>query len=1069
MHTLAKALTLMHERKQENGAITKYETINPKSITMGRLYGQFDPVSSEWTDGVCANAFRKFCSDESADRKWLIFDGPVDAVWIENLNTVLDDNKKLCLTSGEVMQMTSVMSMIFEVMDLLQASPATVSRCGMIYIEPHVLGWRPTVKSWIKSANPIWRLNHETMINVLIDLYFETCLEFTKRNCTMTITAGQINQITSSLNLIDMYMNDAVKENSEVADLNPYIDSWLQAAFLSALVWGIGGTLDVESRKKYDDFITTIWKNENPDHPLPKELEESISLPSDGLIHDNFYIFRGKGTWKFFFDVVKVEPIVETQSIGQMLIPTMETVKYQYIFQRHIRHKKRFLLFGKTGTGKSFYIQDLMINKLDGDKYLSNFVTFTPKTTAAQTQEIIISKLFKKRKGIFGPMDGTRCVCFIDDVNMPAKEIYGAQPPIELLRQYFDHEYWYDLKEPEVVKIRDTMFICAMAPPGGSRQDIYPRFLRHFNLYEISEFSNESTFRIYTNVALFGLKRHGFASDVVNMVNSIVNATTAIFEGARAELRPTPAKSHYLFNLRDFSRVITGCAMIRKESAETKDKFVRLWTHEILRVFGDRLIDDDDSNWLLRKIKETVEKMFKESFENTFANLPKYDNSITSESLKHLIFGNFMDTDALSEDRKYDEITSIDEYKKVALLCLEEFNNTNKNKMDIVLFRYALEHLARICRILAIPSGSLLMVGVGGSGRQSLTKLAATMTACGFFQPEIGSSYGTNEWRDDIKKILKIAGGGKDTVFLFTEGQIKDESFLSDIDGLLNSGEVPNLYSVEEKQEVIEMVRLDAQGGNRNLDISGLSILRFFVNRCKEKLHVMLCFSPIGESFRTRLRMYPSLVNCCTIDWFQIWPEDALEQVAIRCTTNINVTEEIKINSVVACKYFHTCAKEMSDHFYRTLGRKTYVTSAAFLDLIRAFGVLMEEKQEEVSSARDRYIGGLQKLDFAAEQVTKMQMTLTSLQPELKKSAKLTAETMQKIEQENITVEQTTKNVKVEEDAANEQAKVAGALKAECEADLAKAIPVLEEAIGNYIFIAKKKKKVQEHCYFVWQ
>lgn len=948
----------MHEWGDENGAVTKFITINPKSITMGQLYGQFDPVSSEWTDGVCAVSFRKFCSEETAERKWLVFDGPVDAVWIENLNTVLDDNKKLCLTSGEVMQMTNVMSMIFEVMDLLQASPATVSRCGMIYIEPHVLGWRPTVKSWINRINLIWRENHETTINLLIDLFFEICLEFTRKKCSLTLHAGQINQITSTLNLIEMFMDDAVEENAS-QEINQYIDFWLQGAFLSALVWGIGGTLDVDSRAKFNEFITTIWRDENPEYPVPKDLNETISLPSDGLIHDNFYVCKGKGMWKFFGEVVKSETIVETQSLGQMLVPTIDTTKYQHIFLRHIKHKKRFLLFGKTGTGKSFYIQDMMMKKLRGEAYLPNFITFTARTTAAQTQELVISKLFKRRKGHYGPMGDAQCVCFIDDVNMPAKEIYGAQPAIELLRQFFDHEYWYDLKEPEVVKVYDTMFICAMAPPGGSRQEIYPRFLRHFNLYEISEFSNDSIFRIFTNVAMVGLKRRGFATDVNSTINNIVNATMAVFEGARAELRPTPAKSHYLFNLRDFARVITGCTMIRKESAETRDKFVRLWTHEILRVFGDRLVDAFDSKWLFGQIKDTVEKTMRESFEGIFDDLPKYDGRLTEHSLQHLIFGNFMDTDALGDDRRYEEVSSMNEYLEVASLCLDEYNTTHKNKMDIVLFRYALEHLARICRILAIPCGSLLMVGVGGSGRQSLTKLATGMTACGLFQPEIGSTYGINEWRDDIKKVLKTAGGGKDTVFLFTEGQIKEEAFLSDIDGLLNSGEVPNLFNVEEKQEIIELTRLAAQGGNRNLDISVLSILTYFTNRCKEKLHVMLCFSPIGESFRTRLRMYPSLVNCCTIDWFQVWPEDALEQVALRSTTDIDVADDVKVNSVIACKYFHTCAKEISERFYQTLGRKTYVTSAAFLDLIRAFGVLMKEKQEETTLARYLIFSGL--------------------------------------------------------------------------------------------------------------
>ncbi|KAG7205246.1 hypothetical protein KM043_018326 [Ampulex compressa] len=1048
LHTLADALTLMHSWGEEIGAVTKYFTINPKSINLGQLYGFFDPVSSEWTDGVCAVAFRQFCTEDTPDRKWLIFDGPVDAIWIENLNTVLDDNKKLCLTSGEIMQMTNVMSMIFEAMDLLHASPATVSRCGMIYIEARVLGWRPFLKSWIAELNPSWKQSYEEVIEELFEWLIDPCLEFIRKKCRVTLNVGQIHQVKSTMNLFEMYMEDAVEEN--LKSYEQYILPWLQASMLMAMVWGAAGTLDYDAHTKFNAFYMSLWRNEDTEHPLPAIIEENlISLPGEDLIYDHYYTFRGKGAWRRFTDLAKSEEFEETGSIVQMMIPTADSVKYQALFMKHIKHRKRFLLYGETGTGKSFYIKDVMMNKLEEDQYLPNLITFTPNTTAWQTQELVVLKLYKRRRNQFGPMPGTHCVVFIDEVNMPTKEIYGAQPPIELLRQFFDHGNWFDLRKPEAIRIFDTMFICAMAPPGGSRQEVYQRFLRHFNLYTISSFSKESVFRIFTNVALIGLKRNGFTAGVVPTINDMVNATMNIFENSIKELRPTPTKSHYLFNLRDFSRVITGCTMIKAESVESRTDFTKLWTHEILRVFGDRLIDQPDRNWLFLKIKETVQSTMRENFDTVFDYLPKFDEQLTEDSIQSLIFGNFMDTDAAPDDRRYEEITSIEEYTQVAISCLEEYNNTHRSKMDIVLFRYALEHLARVCRILAIPCGSLLMVGVGGSGRQSLTRLASSMAGHALFQPEIGSGYGVHEWREDIKKVLKNSGGvGKDTVFLFAEGQIKEETFLNDIDSLLNAGEVPNLFTVEERQEIIEMTRLAAQGGNRNLDISVLSILAFFVNRCKEKLHMMLCFSPIGDTFRIRLRLYPSLVNCCTIDWFEIWPEDALEQVALRSTTEINVAEEVKINSVIACKYFHTCAKDISTDYYNLTGRRTYITTTAFLDLIRTFAELMKEKQQELTLARDRYIGGLDKLGFAAEQINRMKITLNKLRPQLEASAKETAETMRQIETENVSVERATIMVKRDEDMANVQAEVARKLKIECEADLAQALPALEEAIA---------------------
>lgn len=258
-------------------------------------------------------------------------------------------------------------------------------------------------------------------IKDLFNWLIEPSLEFVRKKCRISLFSGQINQVVSTLNLFQMFMDDAVEEND---DYESNAEFWIQAAMMLSIVWGIGGTLDADSLQKFNEFSISLWKNQTEELPIPESIVESlISLPTEGLIHDNFYTFKGKGAWKNFGDAARMEKIIETASIGQMIIPTIDTIKYQSLFVKHIKHRKRFLLYGETGTGKSFYIQDIMMNKLEEEFYLPNLITFTAKTSAANAQELVISKLYKRRKGQFGPMVGTQCVVFIDDVNMPTKEV----------------------------------------------------------------------------------------------------------------------------------------------------------------------------------------------------------------------------------------------------------------------------------------------------------------------------------------------------------------------------------------------------------------------------------------------------------------------------------------------------------------------------------------------------------------------------------------------------------------------------------------------------------------------
>eukprot|EP00955_Chlamydomonas_euryale_P086337 364207-Chlamydomonas_euryale.AAC.7 len=200
---------------------------------------------------------------------------------------------------------------------------------------------------------------------------------------------------------------------------------------------------------------------------------------------------------------------------------------------------------------------------------------------------------------------------------------------------------------------------------------------------------------------------------------------------------------------------------------------------------------------------------------------------------------------------------------------LSEHNSSSKKPLALVLFMYALDHIARIVRVLKQPGGHALLVGVGGSGRQSLTTLAAFMSEYEVFQIQISSGYSMSDWRDDLKAAVRHAGEKhKQSVFLFSDSQILHETMVEDISNLLNTGEVPNLFDTGEQMAIGEGVRTRAKAAK--MDGSRADLYAFFVSEVRKNLHVCLCFSPIGDAFRERLRKFPSLITCTTIDWFTV-------------------------------------------------------------------------------------------------------------------------------------------------------------------------------------------------------
>jgi dynein heavy chain, axonemal len=224
-----------------------------------------------------------------------------------------------------------------------------------------------------------------------------------------------------------------------------------------------------------------------------------------------------------------------------------------------------------------------------------------------------------------------------------------------------------------------------------------------------------------------------------------------------------------------------------------------------------------------------------------------------------------------------------------------------------------------------------MLVSTGGSGRKSLARLATFVADQKCFSIEISKNYRIMEFREDLKELYKLAGcQNKPTTFLFDETQIKYETFVEDINNILTSGEVPNLFPKDEIGPVVdevspyisrftrwqlpnlhtntllmsrflwnpsadrEIMQVRADAKKAGVSETQEALYRFFLERVRTNLHVVLCLSPIGDGFRTRCRMFPGLVNCTTIDWFTPWPADALFEVASKLLESADVAADTR-------------------------------------------------------------------------------------------------------------------------------------------------------------------------------
>uniref|UniRef100_A0A096MH56 Dynein axonemal heavy chain 17 n=1 Tax=Poecilia formosa TaxID=48698 RepID=A0A096MH56_POEFO len=982
--------------------------LNPKAVTNDELFGIINPATREWKDGLFSSVMRELANISHSGPKWIVLDGDIDPMWIESLNTVMDDNKVLTLASNERIPLNPTMRLVFEISHLRTATPATVSRAGILYINPADLGWSPQVSSWIDKREV---QSEKANLTILFDKYLPSCLEVLKSRFKKIIPIPEQSLVQMLCYLLECLLTPENTPPDSSKDI-------YELYFVFAAIWAFGGALFQDQLVDYRVEFSKWWVAEF----------KTIKFPSQGTVFDYYIDPESKKfePWSKMVTKFEMDPDVPLQAC---LVPTTETVRVRYFMDRLLEHSRPVMVVGNAGTGKSVLIGD-KLESLDAEKYMVRNVPFNYYTTSAMLQAVLEKPLEKKAGRNYGPPGSRRLIYFIDDMNMPEVDAYGTVQPHTLIRQHMDYKHWYDRHKLLLKEIHNVQYVSCMNPTAGSFT-INPRLQqRHFCVFALSFPGAEALSTIYSSILSQHLRGEGFGSALQKSSSTLVQLALALHQRVSSTFLPTAVKFHYVFNLRDLSNIFQGILFSTGECMKSPADLLKIYLHESSRVYRDKLVEEQDIQAFDKLQTDTLKKFYEDVEE---------EPQRTREMNLYCHFARG------PGEPRYMSVESWSSLSKILLDVLDSYNEVNAT-LNLVLFEDAMAHICRINRILESPRGNALLVGVGGSGKQSLTRLAAFISNLEVFQITLRKSYSLADLKTDLASLY-IKAGVKNvgTVFLMTDGQVADEKFLVLVNDLLASGEIPDLFPDDEVENIIGSMRPEVR--SLGLMDTRENCWKFFIDRVRRQLKVALCFSPVGSKLRDRSRKFPAVVNCTAIDWFHEWPREALESVSFRFLQEVeNIEPQVKESVSRFMAYVHTSVNQTSKEYLANERRYNYTTPKSFLEQIKLYRSLLGQKSKDLTAKMERLENGLQKLSSTSAQVDDLKAKLAAQEVELKQKNEDTDKLIQEV---GIETEKVTKEKAVADEEEQKVAAIAVVVSGkqrDCEEDLAKAEPALQAA-----------------------
>jgi len=841
----------------------------------------------------------------------------------------------------------------------------------------------------------------------------------------------RMRALSSLFSLLNQGVRNVLLYNQQHQDFpmtQDQVESYVPRYLVYALLWCMSGDAPMTVRKDVGSYVRNITTI-----PLP---------PSSASIID--YEVNMQGEWVPWQNKVpQIE--VETHKVASpdVVVPTLDTVRHESLLYTWLGEHKPLVLCGPPGSGKTMTLFAALRVLPDMEVVGLNF-------SSATTPELMIKTFdhycdYKRTPNglVLAPIQlGKWLVLFCDEINLPDMDKYGTQRVISFLRQLVEHNGFYRPSDQQWVSLERIQLVGACNPPTDpGRKPMSHRFLRHVPVIYVDYPGPASLTQIYGtfNRAMLRLvpNLRTFAQPLTDAMVEFYTMSQARFT---QEMQP-----HYIYSPREMTRWVRGILeAVKPLETLSIEGLVRIWAHEALRLFQDRLITDEERSWTNQNIDSVALKHF-----------PNIDSQLALK--RPILYSNWLSKDYIPVEQE-----ELRDFTRARLKVFYE----EELDVPLVLFNEVLDHVLRIDRIFRQPQGHLLLIGVSGAGKTTLSRFVAWMNGLSVVQVKVHRKYTAEDFDDDLRVVLRRAGCRNEKIaFIMDESNILESSFLERMNTLLANGEVPGLFEGDEYATLMTQCKEGSQRAGLMLD-SGEELYKWFTQQVMNNLHVVLTMNPSSEGLKSRAATSPALFNRCVLNWFGDWSTGALFQVGQSFTNKVDLERsnynppdmlpvvyenlpmppshrDMIVNAMV---FVHQTLHRANDSLVKRGGRVMAITPRHYLDFINHYMSCFNEKRSDLEEQQLHLNVGLSKIRDTVNQVEDLQKSLSLKSQELEAKNALANQKLkqmltdqQEAEKKRVTSQEIQSDLEIQTKAIQEK-------QASVMEDLSKVEPAVQEA-----------------------